>query len=376
MKKYTGHIKNGLFLVVLVLLFLPMLQSKFRIVNIQPLKGAVQATADPYISGSNWLSGEYQRLQEQYVKDSFGLREPFVRLYNQLNFSMYNQTNAEGIVIGKEGYLYEEGYIRAYLGLDFVGEDSIRKKVEQLKVIADSLEKEGIEVVVLLAPGKGSFYPEYFPESYNGIKKGKTNFEVYKKYLTSEGINVFDAHTWFAEMKHGVHQQNKLYSKTGIHWSKYGEYLVADSLLAYLTQVTGRPFPGIELDHIEYTSKLRDTDNDIWQGMNLIRPLEDFKMAYPVFHRTEEEHNRTRVVTISDSYFWGLYWMGLPKDYFADGEFWYYMEQRYPQSFTTSALVDKANLAREIEKNNVVLLICTESNLPRFGFGLIESFFK
>ena len=76
MGKYTGHIKNGLFLLVLVALFLPMLQSKFKIFNLEPLKGAVQATEDPYISKERWLSGEYQRLQEQYVKDSFGLREP------------------------------------------------------------------------------------------------------------------------------------------------------------------------------------------------------------------------------------------------------------------------------------------------------------
>lgn len=376
MKKYTGHIKNGLFLVVLALLFLPMLQSKFVIFKIQPLKGAVEATADPYISKDRWLSGEYQKLQEQYVKDSFGLREPFVRLYNQLHFSLYHQTNASGVVIGKEGYLYEEGYIRAYLGLDFIGEDSIRNQVDRLRVIADSLKRKDIEVVVLLAPGKGSFYPEYFPESYDGIKRGPTNFEAYKKYLTKARINVFDAHTWFGEMKSDVHQKNKLYSKTGIHWSKYGESVVADSLLTYLSHVTGRPFPGMELERIEYDSELRGTDNDIWQGMNLIRPLNDFKMAYPVVRRINAQNNTTRVVTIADSYFWGLYWMGLPKDYFANGEFWYYMEQRYPQSFKTAAPVNVNNLAQEIEGNNVVLLICTESNLPRFGFGFIESFFK
>lgn len=376
MEKYSGHIKNGLFLVVLGLLFLPMMQSKFTIFKIQPLKGAVQATADPYISKDRWLSGKYQKLQEQYVKDSFGLREPFVRLYNQLNFSMYNQTNASGVVIGKEGYLYEESYIKAYLGLDFIGEDSIRRQVGRLRIIADSLKRKNIDIVVLLAPGKGSFYPEYFPESYSGIKRGPTNFDAYKKHLAKAEINVFDAHTWFLKMKSDVHPENKLYSKTGIHWSKYGEYLVADSLLRYLSNITDHNFPGIELERVEHTSELRDTDNDIWQGMNLIRKLDDFKMTYPVFRRTDTQNNTTRVVTIADSYFWGMYWMGLPNDYFANGEFWYYMELRYPQSFKTPSAVNASNLAQEIEGNSVVLLICTESNLPRFGFGFIESFFK
>ena len=143
MKKYSGHIKNGLFLLILLVLFLPMLHTKFKLFSIQPLKGDVQAVSDPYISKERWLSGEYQKEQDAYVKDSFGMRELLVRVYNQWNYSLYNKANAAGVIIGREGYLYEENYIKAALGLDFIGEENIRGQVQKLRTIADSLKKKG-----------------------------------------------------------------------------------------------------------------------------------------------------------------------------------------------------------------------------------------
>lgn len=375
MKKYSGHIKNGLFLLILLVLFLPMLHTKFKIFSIQPLKGDIQAASDPYISKERWLSGEYQKEQDAYVKDSFGMRELFVRLYNQWNYSLYNRANVSGVIIGREGYLYEENYIKASLGLDFVGEDSIRKQVQKLKSISGWLKEKNIDVVVLLAPGKGSFYSDYFPEKYDDIKQGVTNAEVYKKYLKTEGIHLFDAHSWFRELKNTVHQERKLFSKTGIHWSKYGEYIVSDSLVRYLVHLRKSEFPKLILDSVVQSNRLRSTDNDISQAMNLTCNLPDFQMSYPYFHRERGEYNTTKVLTISDSYFWGLYWMGIRKDYFAEGEFWYYFQERYPQQFKNPSPVKDADLMKEIEKHKVILLICTDANLPHLGFGFIDELY-
>jgi hypothetical protein len=33
---------------------------------------------------------------------------------NQLAFSLFNKAKANGAVVGKENYLYEENYIKAY----------------------------------------------------------------------------------------------------------------------------------------------------------------------------------------------------------------------------------------------------------------------
>lgn len=380
MKRFSEHIKNGLYILIIGLLFIPIVQKKFKFITVEPLNGAFETVEDPFITKSAWLEGDFQIAQEDYAKNNFGFRETLVRIYNQWNFSLYSKTNSEGVVIGKEGYLYEGNYIRAQLGIDYLGKDSIRKQVNKLKIISDSLKKHNVDLVILLAPGKGSFYPEYFPDRYYDKRdryyeerKGKTNHDEYVKQLKKSNINLLDAHSWFREMK-VTDKEHTLFSKAGIHWSKYGEYLMADSLVNYLSKVTGKPFPHMQLDSVERSKRLRNTDNDAWESLNIFTDIPDFEMTYPFFHVENIELNKTKVLTISDSYYWGLFNSGLSRDYFAGGEFWYYYRERYPLHYDSPSLVSEANIKKEVLKHDVVLIICTDANLSRLGFGFIENF--
>ncbi|HNS43524.1 MAG TPA: hypothetical protein PKN22_12265, partial [Taishania sp.] len=126
MNKYSEHIKNGLYIVILMVLLLPQLQSKFKIFSIAPLNGSSEKIENPYISKTTWLNGSYQEQQEIAAKRSYGFNEVMVRIYNQWNYTFFKKTNTQWVEIGKEGYLYETNYIKAALGLDFIGEDSIQ----------------------------------------------------------------------------------------------------------------------------------------------------------------------------------------------------------------------------------------------------------
>lgn len=157
MKLSDKNIKSLLFYILLALLWLPIIQAKFKLIDFSPLKGVVETIDDPYLTKSTWKSGEYQEQEENYLKHNFGFRTPLIRLYNQKQFAFYKKANANSVLVGRENYLYEENYIKAALGLDFLGEDSIRNQVQKLKLIADSLEKKQVKLVVLLAPGKSKF---------------------------------------------------------------------------------------------------------------------------------------------------------------------------------------------------------------------------
>lgn len=376
MKLNKENIKNVLFVIVLALLMLNILQSNYKIIDINPLSGAIEKVEDSYFSKKTWFSGEYQETQKQYVKNNFALRAPFIRINNQLDYFLYDELHAKGVVFGKNGFLYEENYIKAYLGLDYLGEDSIRKQVQKLKTISDSLKKHDVDLVVLLAPGKGSFYPEYFPPKYDSIQKTTTNYATFKQYLQQDSILLFDAHSWFDELKTTVHPKHKLFSKTGIHWSKYGEYLVMDSLLHFLAKKTERQFPTMVLDTLILSKQLKESDNDIWKGMNLWFPMEDFEMTYPKFHTEDTILNTCKVLTISDSYYWGMYNLGLSKNYFSNGEFWYYYMHIYSKYSNTPTLISTSHVKSELLKNDVVLIICTDANLFKFGFGFLDHSWK
>ena len=182
-------IKNFLFAGVMFLMLLPLIQSKKELIEIEPLNGAITELEDPYFTKESWLDGSYQKKQQDYLNENFGFRNVFVRLNNELNFRLYNEINAKNVILGKDDYLFEENYILTYKGKDFIGSQQIEEKVNKLAKLKDTLNAKGIDIMVLLAPGKGSYYPEFIPDKYQPTVRSISNYEVYRRKLKEAKIN-------------------------------------------------------------------------------------------------------------------------------------------------------------------------------------------
>ena len=369
--KYKKLILSALYGGILLVMILPFLQKQFHLIEIKPLRGAIENVESPQLTTEAWLKGDFQKSKEKYINHSFGFRPLFVRLHNQYYYSFFNTAKANGVLIGKDNYLYEENYIKAYFGTDFIGEKAIAEKVNKLQDLSDTLNSKGIKLIVLLAPGKGSYFPEYFPSAYESTKKSTTNFNVYKEKLKQSSVDWLDFHTWFEEMKDT--SSYELFPKTGIHWSKYAEIIVADSLLKKIEQSTQRPMPKIVVSKVDRNKHAWDTDQDIEDGMNLLFDIEDNEMGYPAYQIvSSKEVQPIKVLTVADSYYWGLFNRGFSKDLFGNGQFWFYNEQIYPDSYVAPLNVSDIDLISEVEKNKVILLISTDANLYKFAFGFID----
>ncbi len=373
--KLNSIVKNILFVCMMFLLFLPMIQQITKFLDEKPLNGSFSISEDPTFSLSTWFDGVYQTEKQDYLNQSFGFRSFFVRTYNQMQYSLYKQARANGVILGKDGYLYEENYIKAHLGRDFIGEREIAEKIEKLKKLEDTLTSKGISLVVLFAPGKGSFYPEFIPESYNPAYRTITNYEVYREQILKKDIRFLDFNDWFRKMKSS--SPHPLFPKNGIHWSKYGEVLAADSMIKYINSIQkDKTIPELVIGDIEVSDEMRDSDEDIEQGMNLLFNMEDLTMGYPQFHvRIDENVNNPKVLTVADSYFWGMFNWGMSRDAFNEGQFWFYNVQIYPDSYETPINVEDISIVDEVEKNDVVILISTDANLYKFAFGFIDQLY-
>ena len=96
-----------------------------------------------------------------------------------------------------------------------------------------------------------------------------------------------------------------LFPKCGIHWSKYGEYLAADSLIKFIRQYQLANVGGVEFEKVEMSATNNDGDYDIGEGMNLLFSLDTYPMAYPVYQFDSLNCEKNdRVLVISDSYYW------------------------------------------------------------------------
>ena len=122
---------------------------------------------------------------------------------------------------------------------------------------------------------------------------------------------------------------------------------------------------------------MHQTDDDIEQGMNLLTDIPDLSMAYPSYKIVNPDStNVKKVLTVADSYYWGMFNLGLSRDAFNNGEFWYYNEQIYPDSYESPLRVENINFKQKIEENDVIIIICTDANLHKFGFGFIDCLYE
>lgn len=368
------RIKKMLFGGIVCILFVPLIQFKLKFVDEMPLNGSFTPLESPVLTSENWFNGTYQDQKVNFLNENFGFRNFFVRTYNQTYYSLYNQARANGVVIGKQNYLYEENYIKAYLGSDFIGNELISEQVKKIQLVSDSLKAKGIELIIVFAPGKGSFYPEYIPEKYDLLKKSITNYEVYREQLSSTTIHFLDFNQWFRKMKKNA--AYPLFPKTGIHWSKYGEILAADSIINYINSTRqNHQIPSIQMSKIEISSTMKDTDDDIEKGMNLLFDIKDLTMGYPAFEIVKKNENSPKVLTIADSYYWGLYF-NLSEEVFNNGQFWYYNELIYPESFVKELKVSEIDIQKSVEENDVIMVLSTDANLSSFPFGFINQLYE
>ncbi len=361
------------FVGILVFLFVPLLQNTFYFKWIQPLKGAYQHIDDIGLTKDNWLEGAYQLRKEEYLDNTFGFRNYYVRLNNQINLSLFRKSNVKKVVVGKGGFLYEDDYINAYYGNNFVGKEKLGERFNKLKIVQNLLLDQGILLEVVFAPGKASFYPEFIPDNWRSEKK-LSNYQYCRKLCDEMGIDYIDFNAWFLKEK-GISPYD-LYPKTGIHWSNYGALLAIDSLKSHIEKRTKMKLREFVIDNVSFSDSLLSPDNDIGESMNLVYDIPVLPMPYANYHWIENENAmKPSALFIGDSYFWNIYYQGFTNNFFTDCKFWYYNKTIYPESVPERE-VKKLDLRKELSGYKVVVLMATESNIHDIGWGFIENVYE
>ncbi len=319
-------------------------------------------------SWNAWWSGEFQEKKEVELANGFGFRNNLIRLEHQLAWTAFRSTRTAEVLVGKEDYLFEENYIKAYSGKDYIGDERVVERMDKIKMVSDTLKKLGKDLILVFAPGKATFYSDYLPENSDQIK-AKTNYSEHIKEADERGLNYVDFQSWFLEQKNiSIYP---LYPKYGIHWSYYGAALAQDSLVRYIEKLRN-----VDLVNMTYNEVVVDrsmnTDFDIGASLNLLEKLDDDTTAVPkLLFDSDEGKAKPKMITIADSFYWLFIDQGFSRS-FGDSQFWYYYRDIYPATshgFTThSGLI----LSEEIANHDIFIIMSTDANLSKFGWDFIE----
>lgn len=360
-------------IVALIAIALPLLISFIKKENKPNLSGLVINDEKPKFSITTWFDGSYQTQIEDYNNDHWAFKEKMVRLNNQFYYNAFQQLRVNGFVSGKEDYVFSENYIFSAFGDDVLPEEKITDLLQKAKVVQDTLKKKGIDLLLVYAPGKGAFCKEFVQNKYVHLVKN-TNHNLFVSNSKTLNINYLDLYTYFQKLK--PTSPYPLFPKFGHHWSYYGACIASDTIIKHIEKLHHKDLPNIGWTEINVIDSSLGTtrDADVLKSMNLLTsPNQNMKLAYPqIGFENDSLKNTTRVLTISDSYWYDQMYMGLPQQCFAGGQFWYYYNKVIPSPIPGEKVeVWQLDLKQEIESNQVIMLLYSDGNLPKFGNNFI-----
>ncbi|CAN5713561.1 hypothetical protein BH11VER1_BH11VER1_26490 [soil metagenome] len=177
----------------------------------------------------------YPKAIESYVNDHFALRDVLVSLHHGFKYRL-GISPVQNATIGKDGWLFysdptEWEDVRGLASISFV--QKVRWCV-YLNRIHDSLGKQGIPFLFVIAPDKSSIYPEYLPGNLQGARN-KHRLNDLLAFLKENHCraNILDLRDPVLSQK----ALGALYYKLDTHWNNLGAAFGARQILLKLREL-------------------------------------------------------------------------------------------------------------------------------------------
>ena len=279
-------------LIFMGIILFPYANSIAHIIKDEELAGVTEEIKKPEYTLKTYLKGEYQQNYDKYYSQNFPYRNAIIKRYNQFRYDLFKKG---AVVIGKENYLFEEGYINEYLGLDEkVSNEYINEVIENLKIISQKCKEKGKEMYVLITPSKADICKDYIPDKYYKMqnKENKRCYDIFAQKFQEENIKYFDAYKYLKENE----IKEPLFYKAGTHWSYVAATNTLSEFVRYINNTSKlnlRKFKvtGSENRGDPYYAE----DSDIYGLLNIYKGDIEEKYYKPILQYEDNEKPNKKV---------------------------------------------------------------------------------
>ena len=332
---------------------LVFVQEKWHPFKLKPLAGVTFTTDKPDLNLNNFASGKYQSNIEQYSRENFGFREWAIRLYNQVNYSLFNQTTCHFITPGKDGWLFYAEAFRDYYGIEPIHQyrtydrarEWAQKNVRMMNKLRYVLKDYGIEFLCFMAPNKAEIYPEYLPYHQPAPADAIHTAAYYDSLMTAIDFPHVEMTKWYQSMKDTA--SFLLFPKRDTHW-RYSAVYGYDSLFSYMNSLNGFGIPDIHVDRLVQLDTAYCENDE--QTLNLIFPIDNDSPKYRADISVDcgEGCRKPKVLFVGDSFIWDLETYMPWKEFMDYVEIWFYNKSAFLGFEKEKHPIDDINRLRSI----------------------------
>lgn len=197
---------------------------KLRIRSASPLAGVAKPKPTPWTLDA-FLAGETQKA----VSINLGRASPVfpisVRAKNQLVYSLFGESAAPGVVIGRNSQLYEQFYIDEFCARGGAPDLArIDQWASTLRAVQQAAEARGKSFVYVMSPSKAAQYAEDLPPDASSCAARAAStpdkLAPYRAALAKAGVRHVDGVGLISAER--PHYAIPLFPRGGTHWNSVG----------------------------------------------------------------------------------------------------------------------------------------------------------
>lgn len=322
-----------------------------------PLKGVVQPV--PSDSTATFLNGRIQDITEVRLKRELQQLPNLVRTYNQIQFSLFNQTQSS-VIQGERNVLFEENYLENYSGVYEPSTTQLQTTVQTLKVLNDTLSSLGKGLLFVIAPSKTTFYSEAVPEEYQEASLNTT--DIWERALNEGGIPCLDLRPVLEELQDS--SGYSIFPHYGIHWTEVALHVALRSVLSEMSsQLNGKSL-SYEISRVEEASTYAESELDLWRLLNLWNTKPSIQNKIGRVHGSVQSSEDVKLTFIADSFYWSWFGRGyMSLDRFESSTFLYYNSTAHIAGERSSIPVNSEVFKTQVYESDIVVIMLTEANL-------------
>lgn len=98
-----------------------------------------------------------------YFEQHYAFRPQLITADAALQTSLFQVSNTDSVITGKDGWLFYRSTLEDYLGKNVLSERGIYNLAHNLSLLQQYVRSQNAEFLFLVPPNKNTLYPEYMP---------------------------------------------------------------------------------------------------------------------------------------------------------------------------------------------------------------------
>lgn len=320
------------------------------------------------VENPSWMKGTAQQQFENELMESSVAKTYLLRIRNQYQYSLFHKINATDIYENGD-YLFRFYHYSFNEDHNFIGEDSLKQCVDELKELQTILGKD-IPIITIIAPNKSRYFSEFLNDR-NKTKTKRTNYDYLLKYMEEAKLPIIDFNDYFIQHPS---KTPAIFAKGGIHWTRYAATVAMDSVVNYLSALKGEQFNQFTFTTEECEGfDIDDLDIALLRNL-MVRPKDEHLRKVKI--QSKNNGKKIKAIIVGDSFFTVIQTSDLRKTIFTkDTDFHYYFTTTFDANYQGKP-VDIQKIKTQLKDADCVIILSEIVNLEKFGFGFQQALVK